>query len=76
MNRPSRIRASERPRYHIVPSAVVAKFIRDDHGNWLKTPGRRGQAHVDNSVRKFHDRANEYLERWELLGLGPQTMRA
>ena len=59
----------ERPRYHVVPSAAVAKHVRDGHSNWLATPGRRGQAHVDNPVRNFHDSANEYLERWDLLGL-------
>ncbi|MEN9573090.1 MAG: hypothetical protein RL514_945 [Verrucomicrobiota bacterium] len=61
--------ALERPRYHVVPSAVVAKHVRDGHSKWLATPGRRGQAHVDNAVRNFHDSANEYLERWDLLGL-------
>ena len=59
----------ERPRYHVVPSAAVAKHVRDDHSSWLARPGRHGQAHVDNPVRNFHDRANEYLERWDLLGL-------
>ena len=59
----------ERPRYYVVPSAVVANYIRENHSNWLATPGRNGEAHVDNPVRNFHDRANEYLERWDLLGL-------
>jgi len=59
----------ERPRYHVVPSATVAKHVRDDHRDWMNTPGRRGQAHVDNPVRNFDDSANEYLERWDLLGL-------
>ncbi len=59
----------ERPRFHVVPSAIVAKHVRDDHSNWMATPGRHGQSHVDNPVRNFHDRANEYLERWDLLGL-------
>ena len=59
----------ERPRFHVVPSAAVAKHVRDDHSNWLAMSGRHGQAHVDNPVRNFHDRTNEYLERWDLLGL-------
>jgi hypothetical protein len=59
----------ERPRYHVVPSAAVAKQVRDDHSAWLAKPGRRGQTHVDNPVRNFHDSANGYLERWDLLGL-------
>ena len=59
----------ERPRFHVVPSAAVASYVRDDHSNWLARPGRLGQAHVDNPMRKFNDSANEYLERWDLLGL-------
>jgi len=59
----------ERPHFHIVPSAVVAAFVRDGHSNWLKTPGKRGQAHRDTSMRVFIDHANEYLERWDLLDL-------
>ena len=59
----------ERPHFHIVPSADVARFVRDDHAKWLATPGSKGQAHVDSPVRKFHDLTNEYLERWDLLGL-------
>jgi hypothetical protein len=59
----------ERPRFHIVPSVVVARYVRNDHSTWLETPSRSGQAHVDNPMRKFNDRANEYLERWDLLGL-------
>ena len=61
--------ASERPRYHVVPSAAVAAYVRDSHRAWLSTPGRRGQAHVDTPMRKFDDIENEYLERWDLLGL-------
>lgn len=59
----------DRPRYHVVPSAVVAAYVRNDHSTWLSTPGRQGRAHVDNAMRKFDDGANEYLERWDLLGL-------
>ena len=59
----------ERPRFHVVPSAAVAGYVRNDHSTWLATPGRLGRAHVDTPMRKFDDRANEYLERWDLLGL-------
>jgi hypothetical protein len=60
---------SGRPRYHVVPSAAVAKYVRDDHRTWLSTPGRRGQDHVDNPIRNFRDAAGEFLERWDLLRL-------
>jgi len=59
----------ERPHYHVVPSAIVAKHIRNNHRRWLAAPGLHGQAHKDNPNRNFHDRANEYREKWELLGL-------
>lgn len=32
------------PEYHIVPSKVVADTIKNDHNNWLHTPGRRGSS--------------------------------
>ena len=57
------------PEYHIVPSAIVAKFIRDSHALWLNTPGKKGQARKDTTMRKFFDSDNEYLGRWDLLGL-------
>jgi hypothetical protein len=59
----------ERPRYHIVPSAIVAKYVYESHRSWLKTTGVRGQPRVDTPMRNFHDNTNEYLERWDLLGL-------
>jgi hypothetical protein len=59
----------ERPDFHIVPSIIVAKFVRESHGEWLSTPGRGGKAHVDNAIRNFEDFTGDYLEKWELLGL-------
>lgn len=58
-----------RPTYHIVPSEAVARFVSEDHRTWLNTPGRNGRPHVDNPVRQFIDSGDEYLERWDLLGL-------
>jgi len=59
------------PAFHIVPIEVVAAQIKSLHTEWLATPGKRGQAHVDNPLRSFRDRENEYLDRWDLLGLNP-----
>ena len=59
----------ERPSYHIVPSRVVSKHTSTSHRHWLRTPGRGGRQHVDSSMRKFSDPDDEYLERWDLLGL-------
>lgn len=60
---------TERPEYHIVPSEVVADFTAKNHERWLKTPGRKGQAHNDSSMRKFIDLEGAYLDKWEVLGL-------
>jgi hypothetical protein len=60
---------SQRPTYHVVPSADVAKHTRESHNQWLQTPGRGGRKHVDNPVRNFSDRDGAYVERWDLLGL-------
>ena len=59
----------ERARYHIVPSRAVADHISKSHQHWLRTPGRAGRQHVDNSMRKFSDPSDEYLEKWDLLRL-------
>ena len=58
---------SERPEYFIVPSKNVADFVKRDNTHWLATPGKKGQAHNDSTVRKFNDQNGEYLEKWELL---------
>ncbi len=59
----------ERPRYHIVPSRTVAEHTSTSHREWLHTPGRGGRQHVDSPVRNFSDPNDEFLERWDLLGL-------
>ena len=59
----------ERPAFHIVPSEVVAHYIRESHQTWLATPSSSGKQHIDSSMRKFSDPDNEYFERWDLLNL-------
>ena len=59
----------QRPSFHVVPSATVAKFARESHREWLHTPGRSGRQHVDTPMRKFYDLNDEYLDRWDLLEL-------
>ncbi len=61
--------ATERPRFHVVPSQAVAKFITASHQQWLRTPGRGGRPHIDTAMRNFRDEDDAYLDRWELLGL-------
>jgi hypothetical protein len=59
----------ERPSYHIVPSRVVAERISTGHKKWLRTLRRDGQKHTDTPMRKLSDPKDEFLERWDLLGL-------
>lgn len=54
---------SKYPDFHVVPGKIVAKFIREDHQNWLDTPGKNGQKRNDTTMRKFHDKDNLYLSR-------------
>lgn len=55
--------------FHIVPSKVVADFIRNNHQKWLKTPGRKGQAHRDTTMRTFRDDEKRYHSRFDIVGL-------
>jgi len=55
--------------FYIVPSKVVATHIRNNHQQWLETPGKKGQAHKENPVRKFREKEKQYLGRWERFGL-------
>jgi hypothetical protein len=64
-----RLNNLDAPEYFIVPKDVAAKYAKEGHALWLATPGKKGQQHKDTSMRKFADLKNEYLGRWELLGL-------
>lgn len=54
------------PEYHIVPSKIVATTLKEEHQLWLNTPGKKGQAHNDNPMRKFHDKEDRYLNNWDI----------
>ncbi|MCX7749210.1 MAG: aspartate ammonia-lyase [Clostridia bacterium] len=43
------------PDYYIVPSTIVAEYIKKAHQNWLDTPGKSGKPHKDTAMRMFHD---------------------
>lgn len=57
----------EVPEYHIVPSKIVADYVKSSHQEWLETPGRNGQKHNDNPMRKFADIEDKYLNNWNCL---------
>lgn len=57
----------DQPEYHIVPSSIIAETIRKDHEKWLAIPGKNGQKHNDNPIRKFNDPNDKYLNKWDYL---------
>ncbi len=68
---------SDRPfEYYIIPSEVMAKNVSEAHERWLSTPGKKGQAHKDNTVRIVdlppHKSItgwdiSQYRDRWDLI---------
>jgi hypothetical protein len=69
---------TDAPKTWIVPSAVVAKFIREMHKDWLRTPGRNDQQRNDTKFRRFMPEykpllaykkgwLDPYFEKWETL---------
>lgn len=57
------------PKFHVVPSKVVARAVRESHAAWRRKPRRDGGEHGDSSLRVFYDIEGKYLDTWELLGL-------
>lgn len=67
------------PICYVIPSEVVAKLVHTTHDIWLKTPGKKGQAHADNDMRRVRPKyqfkvpgfpdgwIEQYRERWDLL---------
>lgn len=64
---------SEKPDFYVVPSAVVAKYVKQSHANWLRTRSKSGKKHKDNPMRLFEisdDKiALKYLNKWDNLRL-------
>lgn len=58
-----------RAEFHIVPSKVVARYVTKSHQRWLLRLGKGGRPHNDSAMRKFKDRGDRYLEKWEILKL-------
>jgi hypothetical protein len=67
------------PHVYVIPAVIVAQVIKTGHATWLKTPGVKGQAHNDNSLRRITNNPrlenkyapsgwmDQYLEAWDLL---------
>lgn len=45
----------EKPDFFVVPSKIVALYVKKYHKEWLATPGKKGQKHKDNPMRNFWD---------------------
>lgn len=52
--------------YYIIPSSVVAKNVRAGYEKWLKTPGAKGQAHNENTVRTIHLPPHKSIVGWNI----------
>jgi hypothetical protein len=76
-------------RFFVVPGDRVADYIRREHEDWLRTPGKGGRQHKENEGRHFTfagwrravepadpPRAEEFEGKWDLLGLGGDLGRA
>jgi hypothetical protein len=65
---------NEKPDFYVVPSKIVAEYIKESHIDWLKQASKKGKAHKDNPMRLFEindeSSASKYLNRWQNLGLG------
>ena len=59
-----------RPNFHIVPSQVVAKRAKDEYAEWIaEVSPKTGKPRTETTMRWFIDPKEEYLEKWDLLGL-------
>jgi len=63
--------------YYVIPAEDMATNIMRAHKKWLKTPGRKGQAHQETKIRAINLPPgksyagwdiSEYRDRWELIG--------
>src|SRR3989304_7691724 len=54
--------------YYVIPASVMAKNVLEGHQRWLKSPGARGQAHKDNTVRTVKLPPCRSLSGWGVRG--------
>lgn len=69
----------EKPVCYVLPSKVVAEFVKISHSTWLKMTTVKGSAHNDSDVRKISNKypfsvpgfpdgwMDKYEGRWDLL---------
>jgi hypothetical protein len=63
----------EPPEVYVVPSAVVAKTVREGHARWLRGTNRKGEPHKDNPIRHIvlEPWLEAYRENWSLIAGAP-----
>lgn len=61
--------------FYIVPAGDMSESVSNLHKQWLNTPGKNGQQHKDNAIRKVHVGKSEFeydisdwVDRWDLIG--------
>lgn len=54
----------EKPDYYIIPRKEFSKWARQTYSDWLDTPGKSGQKHVDNPIRAFQKRDFHLFEKY------------
>ena len=55
--------------YYVVPMKKVKDFIRNNHREWLNSPGKNGQQHNDSTLRKYIIQPDDEVNNFEILGL-------
>ena len=75
---PTKWTDQEQPQTYIMPAKKVAEILKKTHQDWLRTPGQKGQAHKDTTMRRIKPSykespdipsnwLEEYKDKWELL---------
>jgi len=63
----------KKPNFYIVPSKIVADYVKTEHQKWLKTLSKTGKQHKNTDMRLFElnddKTAEKYLNKWAILGL-------
>jgi hypothetical protein len=52
--------------YFVIPAAEMAKHVSEGHHQWLNTPGKKGQAHKDNTVRTVTLPPRKSFSGWDI----------
>jgi hypothetical protein len=59
--------------FYIIPSKIVAEYVKTEHQKWLNKTSKTGKPHVDSDMRTFEildeEIAKKYHNKWNLLGL-------